>query len=89
MHERENFLTDDGRPLTDIEATIICERDSHKGIIIGKGGMMLRKIGSKAREDIEKMTETKVNLKLWVKVRKNWRDDSSQMKHFGYDERNI
>ncbi|WP_035778918.1 GTPase Era [Butyrivibrio sp. MC2013] len=89
MHEREDFVTDDGRSLIDLDASIICERDSHKGIIIGKNGAMLRKIGSQARIDIEKMTETKVNLKLWVKVRKNWRDDSSMMKHFGYDERNI
>lgn len=89
MREREDYVSDDGKPLLDIEATIICERDSHKGIIIGKGGAMLKKIGSKAREDIEKMTECKVNLKLWVKVRKNWRDDNVQMKHFGYDERDI
>ena len=59
----------DGR-ITDIEATIVCERESHKGIIIGKGGAMLKKIGSRAREDIEKMLEGKVNLHLWVKVRK-------------------
>jgi polyribonucleotide nucleotidyltransferase len=58
-------------------------------IVIGKGGAMLKKIGSQARVDIEDMTQCKVNLKLWVKVRKNWRDDSSQMKHFGYDERDI
>ena len=58
----------------DIEATIVCERDSHKGIIIGKGGEMLKKIGSAARYEIEKMLESKVNLKLWVKVKKDWRD---------------
>jgi len=89
MREREGYLSDDGKTLLDIEATIICERDSHKGIIIGKGGAMLKKIGSKAREDIEKMTDCKVNLKIWVKVRKNWRDDSSLMKSYGYDERDI
>ncbi|WP_026506278.1 GTPase Era [Butyrivibrio sp. NC3005] len=89
MREREGYVSDDNRPLLDIEATIICERDSHKGIVIGKGGSMLKKIGSKSREDIEKMTDCKVNLKIWVKVRKNWRDDSSMMKHFGYDERKI
>ncbi len=89
MREREGYLSDDGKPLLDVDATIICERDSHKGIVIGKGGAMLKKIGSQARVDIEDMTECKVNLKLWVKVRKNWRDDSSQMKHFGYDERDI
>lgn len=68
----------------DIEAEIVCERDSHKGIIIGKGGMMLKKIGSSARYDIEKMMETKVNLKLWVKVRKEWRDNDLYLKNYGY-----
>ncbi len=72
--------------LMDIEATIICERDSHKGIIIGKGGAMLKKIGSNARFEIEKMLECKVNLRLWVKVRKGWRDSDIQMKNFGYDK---
>lgn len=68
----------------DIEATIICERDSHKGIIIGKGGAMLKKIGSLARPEIEDMLEAKVNLKLWVKVRKDWRDSDLLIKNFGY-----
>ena len=68
----------------DIEATIICERDSHKGIIIGKGGAMLKKIGSAARFEIEKQLEQKVNLKLWVKVRREWRDSELLMKNFGY-----
>ena len=71
--------------ITDIEATIICERDSHKGIIIGKGGAMLKKIGSNARFEIEKLLEGKVNLRLWVKVRKGWRDSDIQMKNFGYN----
>ncbi len=75
--------------ITDIEATIICERDSHKGIVIGKGGAMLKKIGSNARYEMEQLLETKVNLKLWVKVRKDWRDSDSMMKNFGYDKRNI
>ncbi|MCM1308462.1 MAG: GTPase Era [Butyrivibrio sp.] len=70
----------------DIEATIICERDSHKGIIIGKGGAMLKKIGSAARFEIEKQLEQKVNLRLWVKVRKEWRDSELLMKNFGYRE---
>ncbi len=70
--------------ITDIEATIICERDSHKGIIIGKGGAMLKKIGSNARFEIERMLESKVNLKLWVKVKKDWRDSDSLIKNFGY-----
>ena len=60
--------------ITDIDATIICERDSHKGIIIGKGGEMLKKIGTNARYEIEKQLGNKVNLKLWVKVKKEWRD---------------
>jgi len=73
----------------DIDATIICERDSHKGIIIGKGGEMLKKIGSQARRDIEDMLEMKVNLKLWVKVKKDWRDSDFLMKNFGYDKKEI
>lgn len=78
-----------GSKITDIEATIICERDSHKGIIIGKGGSMLKKIGSNARFEIEKMLECKVNLRLWVKVRKGWRDSDIQMKNFGYDKEQV
>ena len=69
-----------------IEATIICERDSHKGIIIGRQGNMLKKIGSTARYEIEKMLEMQVNLKLWVKVKKDWRDSEFLMKNFGYRE---
>ncbi len=69
-----------------IEATIICERDSHKGIIIGKQGNMLKKIGSTARYEIERMLEMQVNLKLWVKVKKDWRDSEFLMKNFGYRE---
>lgn len=71
--------------IIDIDATIVCERDSHKGIIIGKQGAMLKKIGSAARYEIEKMMEIKVNLKLWVKVRKEWRDSDVQLRNFGYD----
>ena len=69
-----------------IDATIICERDSHKGIIIGKQGSMLKKIGSTARYAIERMLDCKVNLKLWVKVKKDWRDSEFLMKNFGYRE---
>ncbi len=69
-----------------IDATIICERDSHKGIIIGKQGNMLKKIGSTARYEIEKMLDVQVNLKLWVKVKKDWRDSEFLMKNFGYRE---
>lgn len=78
MRQRDNGIMD-------IEATIICERDSHKGIIIGKGGSMLKKIGSAARTEIEKMLETQVNLKLWVKVRREWRDSELYMKNYGYN----
>ena len=72
-----------------IDATIICERDSHKGIIIGKQGGMLKKIGSTARFEIEKMLKTRVNLKLWVKVQKNWRDSDYMMRNFGYRKEEI
>ena len=72
------------RKLVNIDATIICERDSHKGIIIGKQGAMLKKIGSNARFEIEKMLEMQVNLKLWVKVKKDWRDSDFLIKNFGY-----
>lgn len=83
MRERRN------QEIVDIEATIICERDSHKGIIIGKQGSMLKKIGSNARYEIEKMLEQKVNLRIWVKVRKDWRDSDIQMKNFGYNRKEI
>lgn len=75
--------------VTDIEATIICERDSHKGIIIGKQGAMLKKIGSAARYEIEDMLEKKVNLQLWVKVKKDWRDSDYLIKNFGYDKKEL
>ena len=78
-----------GGKVVDIEATIICERDSHKGIIIGKGGAMLKKIGSAARFEIERMMEMKVNLQIWVKVRKDWRDSDLFIKNFGYDKKEI
>lgn len=71
-----------GKDLTDIQATIVCERESHKGIIIGKGGLMLKKIGSAARIDIEEMLEKKVNLQLFVKYRKDWRNSNSQIRNF-------
>ena len=75
--------------IMDIEATIICERDSHKGIVIGKGGAMLRKIGSQARREIENMLEMQVNLQLWVKVKKDWRDSDYMIKNFGYDKKDL
>ena len=78
-----------GKKIMDIEATIVCERDSHKGIIIGKSGSMMKKIGSNARFEIEKMLEEKVNLKLWVKVKKDWRDSDILMKNFGYKKEDL
>lgn len=73
--------------IVDIEATIVCERDSHKGIIIGKGGVMLKKIGSLARPEIEDLLEKQANLQLWVKVKKDWRDSDFLLKNFGYNEK--
>lgn len=74
------------RKIVDIEATIICERDSHKGIIIGKGGSMLKKIGSQARIEIEELLMKKVNLQLFVKVKRDWRDSDFLLKNFGYNK---
>ena len=75
-----------GSKIIDIEATIICERDSHKGIIIGKQGAMLKKIGTNARFEVERFLDSKINLKLWVKVKKDWRDNDILMKNFGYNK---
>ena len=80
MRERKNGIMD-------IEASIVCERESHKGIIIGKGGSMLKRIGTNARREIENMLEMQVNLQLWVKVRKEWRDSELYMKNYGYDKK--
>lgn len=74
--------TKDKENIYDISATIYCLRDSHKGIIIGKNGQMLKKIGTYAREDLEKMLDVKVNLQLWVKVREDWQNDTSLLKKF-------
>lgn len=73
----------------DIEATIVCEKDSHKGIIIGKQGAMLKKIGSAARYELEQMLEMQVNLQIWVKVRKEWRDNELFLKNFGYNKNEV
>ena len=75
-----------GGGVMDIDATIVCERDSHKGIIIGKQGAMLKKIGTNSRYEMEKLLDCKVNLKLWVKVKKDWRDSDFLIKNFGYRE---
>ena len=72
-----------------VDALIVCEKESHKGIIIGKGGQMLKRIGSAARRDLEEVMEMKVNLKLWVKVKKDWRDSDFLLKNFGYDRKDI
>lgn len=81
-------MKEEGR-VCHIEANIVCEKDSHKGIIIGKGGQMLKKIGTAAREEIEQLVEMKVNLGLFVKVRKDWRDSDSLLRNFGYNPRDI
>lgn len=75
--------------MVDVEATIYCEKDSHKGIIIGKQGAMLKKIGSRARSDIQRLLGSPIYLQLWVKVKKDWRDSDFLLKNFGYDQRNI
>ncbi|HBZ89632.1 MAG TPA: GTPase Era [Lachnospiraceae bacterium] len=87
MHDREHYSKEnpaDNYIITDTEATIYCERESHKSIIIGRGGAMLKKIGSAARVEIEELTENKVNLKLFVKVLKDWKDDKNALKRLGY-----
>lgn len=89
MKERPNNagnLSESGG-LIDIDATIVCERDSHKGIIIGKGGSKLKQIGTHSRKEIENLLDCKVNLQIWVKVKKDWRDSDFLMKNFGYNPR--
>lgn len=75
-----------GNGMIDIDATIVCERDSHKGMIIGKGGSKLKQIGTQARKEIENLLDCKVNLQLWVKVKKDWRDSDILMKNYGYNQ---
>ncbi len=77
------------KELIDVEATLFCERESHKGIIIGKNGTMLKKIGTAARQDIENLLGSPINLKIWVKVKKDWRDSDFLLKNFGYDSKKI
>jgi len=83
MKKREN------KEIADVDATIYCERDSHKGIIIGKHGSMLKQIGSKARCDIERFLGSPINLQIWVKVKKDWRDSDFLLKNFGYDSKKL
>lgn len=77
---------DDGSDIMDVDATIYCEKDSHKGIIIGKGGSMLKKISSQARQDMENFFDCKVNLQTWVKVKEDWRNREGLLKSFGFDK---
>lgn len=79
MRERENS------DILDIEAVIYCERESHKGIIIGKGGAMLKKVSTRAREDMEKFFQCKINLRCWVKVKEGWRNREGLIHNFGLD----
>ena len=75
--------------VVDIEATIVCERDSHKRIIIGKQGQMIKSIGTKARYDIERLLGSKIYLTLWVKIKKNWRDSDFLIKNYGYNNKDL
>jgi len=75
--------------ITDIDASIVCERESHKRIVIGKNGSLIKKIGIEARKEIEEMLDCKVNLKLWVKVRKDWRSNENMVRSFGYDKKKL
>ena len=77
------------KDIVDVQATIYCERDSHKGIIIGKQGAMLKRIGSTARYDMQRLLGSPIYLQLWVKVKKDWRDSDFLLKNFGYDKKNI
>ena len=86
VNKMKSRKTKDLEKIYDVEATIFCLRESHKGIIIGKGGSMLKRIGTYAREDLEKMLDTKINLKLWVKVKKDWINDMSIVKKFKADD---
>ena len=82
--EVEEVKAREGRELTDVEATIYVEKDSQKGIVIGRGGAMLKKIGEQARPEIEMLLGTQVFLKLWVKVRSEWQRDQEALKRLGY-----
>ena len=75
--------------IVDIDAVIVCERDTHKAIIIGKQGSMIKEIGSRARREMENLLDMKVNLKLWVKVRKDWRDSDLLLKNYGYNKKDL
>lgn len=85
----DTFTEREGRNLIDINATIICEKNSHKPIIIGKGGRTLKEIGSQARKDIERLLDVKVNLQIWVKIKERWRDSDFLIKNFGFDKKEL
>jgi GTP-binding protein Era len=85
--EIEKIEEREGKDLVEIHASVVCEKASHKGIVIGKGGRMLKSIGSRAREDIERFLGTKVYLELFVKVKDDWRNDPNTLKNLGYDMR--
>jgi len=87
--EIESMKKREDQDIVDINAVIYCERDSHKAIVIGKQGSMLKQIGSRSRIDIERLLGSKVFLELWVKVKKNWRDDDFLLKNFGFDPKSI
>lgn len=82
--EVQEIKARENKNLLDVYVNLYCEKESHKGMIIGRNGRMLKKIGTEARNDIEKLMDTKVNLKIWVKVEKNWRDKVDKVKYFGY-----
>ena len=82
MKERESA----GGPILDVDAVIYCERKSHKGIIIGKGGAMLKKIASAVRQELEDFLQCRVNLQCWVKVKEDWRNEERMLRNFGFTE---
>ena len=85
----EKMKQRDGTNILDIDATIYCERDTHKGILIGKGGSMLKKISTYARQDMENFFDCKVNLQTWIKVKEDWRNRRALLSNFGYDSKNF
>ena len=85
----ERMKTRKSGDIVDIEAVIVCERDSHKRIIIGKKGAMIKEIGTQARVEMENLLDMKVNLRLWVKVRKDWRDSDILLKNYGYNKKEL
>ena len=87
--EKDTSVRHSHKNIMNIEATVFCERESHKGIIIGNKGAMLKEIGTKARHQISDLLGMKANLNLWVKVKKDWRNSDSLMKNFGYKEENL